>query len=190
MFKFGMHQPGTSTARGAIQSCWVHGGCPGCRGLSRGSASIAPQLRTATLVSPTALLPGPRTASQGLRPWWGWRQNAQNKPTSKMKTRCKLEHSHRDTQGLSPIAIPRGGAGPGGSPTLRERMGGWRGAPSRPLALHPGCLLSALLSRNLFLTLICWKHKRPRLFSPRYEHRGKAEEGRLRSLLKPCFGGT
>lgn len=73
---------------------------------------------------------------------------------------------------------------------LWEGTGGWGGAPSQLLAPRPGHLLSALLSHNLFLTLICWKHKRPRLFSPRYEHRGKAEEGQLRSLFKPRFGGT
>lgn len=89
-----------------------------------------------------------------------------------------------------PHAHPMEGEVQGAAPHCRRGQGGWRGAPSRPLAPHPDCLLSALLSPNLFLTLSCWKHKRPWLFSPRYEQRGKAERGRLRSLLKHHFGGT
>lgn len=49
-----------------------------------------------------------------------------------MKTRCKLEHSHQDTQGLSPIPIPWWGQVQGAAP----RCGRGQGAGGEP---HPSC---------------------------------------------------
>lgn len=87
-------------------------------------------------------------------------------------------------QGLFPNLKPSREAGPGAAVGGDRRLAG---SPIPAPAPYPGCLLSALLSHNLFLTLICCKHKWPRLFSPRYKHRGKAEE-RLGSLFKPILG--